>query len=438
MPNVSTERVKEVLQKYFQTGQTNLTPDALSRYKRVAKTRVPEWYQQFENCEQNSKNGAGKEELEVLGDNVTWKLITRNKPLSIDDIFEEFKLRATVSINIDDYEVDRFKVESWDVTAFEQGVATTVKNYLTDVRFRKKRPEALAYEEDKKQALELCKKYSPRFPALKKQKRKSDKLLELGIYDPHYGKLSIIDKTGETGTLKGASVMVRNAVVDLVSRTKGYDIEEVVFPIGNDFLHINNSGGETSNGTQMEYTNYFYQIKRKCKEDLIWCVEYLRKNVAPVRIIQVPGNHDEDAILSIAEILDAYFHKNKDVDVDISPKLRKHITYGRNFIGFLHGDPRDVKHDRLPLVFASEHKQEWAECEYHEIHLGHIHFKRDMTFVIGDEFSGCRLRWIPSLASADSWHYRKGFVKTRKAAEAFIWDKEEGLIGNFSVNVRMS
>jgi hypothetical protein len=48
-----------------------------------------------------------------------------------------------------------------------------------------------------------------------------------------------------------------------------------------------------------------------------------------------------------------------------------------------------------------------------------------------------RIRWMPSLASADDWHYRHGYVKSRKSAEAFIWDKEHGCIGNFAVNVRM-
>ncbi len=435
MSKISDDTLKKTLEKYFRTGESHLSAETLARYKRKANARFPEWVESKAPSE-GQKQGHSDEVL-VAGDSINWRLVTENKPLSIDDIFNEFRLRSTVSLAIEDYEVERFKVESWDVTSFGEDGAKTVRNFLTDVRFKKKKPELLDYAEDKKQLLELCKEFSPQVPAVKRAKIKSPKMLELGIYDPHYGKLSIIDKTGETGTLKGASIMVRNAVQDLVQRTQAYNIEEIIFPIGNDFLHINNSAGETSNGTLMEYTNYFYQIKRKCKEDLIWCIEYLRK-VAPVRIIQVPGNHDEDSILSIAEILDAYFHNCKDVHVDISPKLRKSVIYGDNFIGFTHGDPKDVKIDRLPLVFMSEHKHDWADCKYQEIHLGHIHFKKDMTFIIGDEFCGCRMRWIPSLASADSWHYRKGFVKTRKAAEAFIWDKEEGMVGNFSVNVRMS
>ena len=374
-------------------------------------------------------------EMKFHNNEVSCKFNT-NKPLTIDGAFKKFELESSVNIKIDDYEVYFFKVESWDVTCWKSGQAETVKNYLTDVRFKKKAPKKLDLAEDKKQLLDLCKNYSPKISIIKHKKISNANMLELGIYDPHYGKLSIIDKTGETASLEGASVMVRNAVQDLMTRVSSYNIEKIVFPIGNDFMHINNAEGETVRGTQMEYTNYFYQIRRKCKEDLIWAIEYLRR-IAPVNVIQIPGNHDADAMLSVAETLDAYFHNCKDVNVDISPRNRKAIRYGKMFIGLCHGDPKDCKIDRLPLVFAREFKEDWLKAEYHDIHLGHIHFKKDMTFILGDEFTGVRITWLPSLASADSWHYMKGFIKSRKTAEAFIWDKEAGMIGNFSVNVRM-
>lgn len=357
-------------------------------------------------------------------------------PLSVDDVIDRFKVNVSQNIDINDYEVSYFKVESWDVSAKIDGDFRKSRNYLTDVRFKKKCFKGLLLEEDKRQVIELCKSYAPKLPPAKQSKLKSPVMLELGVYDAHYGKLSIIDRTGEMGSLEGASVMVRNAITDLVDRVNGYNIEKIVFPIGNDFMHINNAKGETANGTQMEYTNYLYQIRRKCKEDLVWIIEKLRR-IAPVDVIQIPGNHDEDAMLSVAEIIDAYFHNTKDVSVDISPKERKAIRYGKMFIGFCHGDSKSCKIDRLPLVFAKEFKQDWLKSEYHDIHIGHLHFKKDMTFIIGDEFTGVRVIWLPSLASADAWHYKKGFIGSRKAAEAFIWDKDEGLIGNFSVNVRM-
>ena len=362
--------------------------------------------------------------------------INDNHPLTIDEIYKRFELETSRKINLDDYEVYSFKVESWDVTAWADGVPQKVRNYLTDVRFRKKKQELIDYATDKKQLLDICKNYAPKNNRVIANTYKDAKLLELGIYDPHYGKLSVIDMTGETATLEGASIMVRNAIIDIVDSVKNYKIEKVLFPIGNDWSHINNSQGTTFNGTQMEYTNYLFQVRRQCKEDLIWAINYLL-NIAPVEIIQVPGNHDEDVVLTIAEILDAYFHNNKNVKVDVSPKLRKSCLYGNTFIGFTHGDSRDIKVDRLPLVFASEEKDKWAKAKFHEIHLGHMHFKKEQTFILADEFNGVRIRWIPSLASADSWHYRHGFVKSRKTAEAFIWDREHSFIGNFSVNVRM-
>jgi hypothetical protein len=391
---------------------------------------------QRETADFSQQETGNRDEINISENGISCRFV-ENHPLSIDEIWTKFKLSTTERVDIEDYEVYNIKIESWDVTMKQKdGSAKAYRNYLTDVRFRLKKTQVLDFQEDKKQLLDICKTYSPKIPVIKHAKCKDPKMLEIGIYDPHYGKLSIIDKTGETASLEGASIMVRNAVIDLVERTQGYNIKKIVFPIGNDWSHINNTEGTTKRGTQMEYTNYLFQIRRKCKEDLIWAIQYLLQ-IAPVEVVQVPGNHDTDVILTIAETLDAYFHNNKNVYVDISPQERKAVVYGNYFIGFCHGDPKQVPIDKLPLLFAREKKQQWSETEYQEIHIGHIHIKRDKTFILGDEFLGVRVRWIPSLASADSWHYEHGHVKSRKSAEAFIWDKEHGCIGNFAVNVRM-
>ena len=420
-----------VLENLLQRNNTiNSIAKTLNRSYNSARSKIRRM-----KLTQNVTMKSPANEMKFHNDEVSCKFNT-NKPLTIDGAFKKFELESSVNIKIDDYEVYFFKVESWDVTCWKSGQAETVKNYLTDVRFKKKAPKKLDLAEDKKQLLDLCKNYSPKISVIKHKKISNANMLELGLYDLHYGKLSIIDTTGETANLEGASVMARNAVTDLVEATQYYNIEKIVFPIGNDWSHINNTMGTTVKGTQMEYTNYLFQIRRQCKEDLIWAVNNLLQ-VAPVEIVQVPGNHDADVILTIAEILDAYFHNNKNVVVDLSPKIRKSVVYGRNYIGYTHGDSKDIRIDRLPLIFSAEDKEKWMRAEFHEIHLGHIHIKKDQTFIIGDEFNGIRIRWISSLASADSWHYQHGFVKSHKSAEAFIWDKEAGMIGNFSVNVRM-
>jgi hypothetical protein len=376
------------------------------------------------------------DEINISNNSISCRFV-ENHPLSIDEVWEKFKLSTTEKVNIENYEVYNIKIESWDVTIKQKdGSAKAYKNYLTDVRFRLKKPKELDYQEDKKQLLDICKNYAPKIPKIKYAKNKDPKMLEMGLYDVHAGKLSIIDMTGETASLKGTSTMTKNATVDLIERVQFYNIEKIYLPIGQDWMHINNEEGTTVKGTKLEYTNHLFQIRNQCKQDLIWMVEYLRQ-VAPVEIIYVPGNHDAHSTLALVEILNAYFHNCKDVIVDTSPRERKAITYGKNFIGFTHGDSKDIRADRLPLIFAREENNKWANSNFHEIHLGHIHHKKDMTFIIGDEFNGVRIRWIPSLASADSWHYRHGYVKSRKSAEAFIWDKEHGCIGNFAVNVRM-
>jgi len=266
MSKISDSKLKATLGAYFRTGATHVSDETLNRYMRKARQKFPEWLNLILQEKQDKTSSQKNDELEVSDDKVIWKLVTQNQPLSIDDIFNEFKLRSTVSIDIDQYEVDRFKIESWDVTSFEKGISTTVKNYLTDVRFRKKKQALLDYAEDKRQALELCKEFAPKSVKGKLAEVTDGVMLELGIYDLHYGKLSIIDRTGETGSLEGGSMVFRNAIDDLIRRTSGYNIEQIVFPIGNDFLHINNEAGkhptERKWNTQIISTRYAGKRKR--------------------------------------------------------------------------------------------------------------------------------------------------------------------------------
>ena len=59
---------------------------------------------------------------------------------------------------------------------------------------------------------------------------------------------------------------------------------------------------------------------------------------------------------------------------------------------------------------------------FRECHTGHTH----MTKL--DEQHGVRVRVLPALCPADAWHSENGYIGNKRSAEAYVWDKNEGLI----------
>jgi hypothetical protein len=51
------------------------------------------------------------------------------------------------------------------------------------------------------------------------------------------------------------------------------------------------------------------------------------------------------------------------------------------------------------------------------------------------EKNGVVVRRIPSLTGSDQWHYKSGYVTSKKRTMAFIYDKEEGLTETHYVNI---
>jgi hypothetical protein len=42
---------------------------------------------------------------------------------------------------------------------------------------------------------------------------------------------------------------------------------------------------------------------------------------------------------------------------------------------------------------------------------------------------------MSSLSGTDSWHHKKGYIGARKSAEAFLWDRENGLQNQTYFNI---
>ena len=231
----------------------------------------------------------------------------------------------------------------------------------------------------------------------------------LSLPDLHVGMLAWHREAGENYDTEIALGRMNAAAAGLLSRLSGLRVGEIVFPVGNDIFHVDTHENTTTAGTRVDVDSRWQKSFQMVAEALIkgpiaWAAE-----VAPVRVVIVPGNHDYQRAFYLGEVMRWYYEgRGLPVEVDNSPRLRKYYRRGGVLLGFTHG--AWVKPNQLPLIMATEAPEDWAGSVWREWLLGHYHRKREMAWNSTEEVGGVRLRVLPSLASPDAWHYQQGFV----------------------------
>jgi predicted phosphodiesterase len=257
-------------------------------------------------------------------------------------------------------------------------------------------------------------KYQQRF-----EKDSGTKLMEISIPDLHLGKLSWGDETGHANYDTNEAILrFKDAVEDFLSREKACDIDEILLPLGNDLLNVDSKNNETSNGTPQTEDGRWQKSFKKACELTTWAVNRCLE-IAPTKVIIVPGNHDTERSYYLGCFLEAQFSKTEGAVIYNCPTERKYVKFGNTLIGFTHGDRIKLK-DLINLA-QTEQRKAWGSSKYCEWHLGHLH--RESTF----EEGGVIARVIPSLCPPDAWHSKHGYVMSIPAAQAFVYDAEMGL-----------
>lgn len=305
--------------------------------------------------------------------------------------------------------------------------------WQVSVKLRRKVPKSIlqAFEG----LYEKMKGHEPdyrKLPAL--PKLNDPHLLEVSLFDVHFGKLAWGAETGTDYDMRLAEVIYLNAVQDLLARTSGFPVEYVLFPIGQDFFHVDNSRNRTVNDTPQDLDTRYGKMIELGTMAVIKAIDLLIAR-AKVKIIWVPGNHDRTTSYHLAREIKAWYRNCERVQVDVGPMTRKYEMYGRSLIGFSHGDQEP--HRDLPTIMASEVPDLWAKATNDRCwHIGHFHKKKEVRHTAADSFSSCRVVTLPSISGTDAWHFSAGYTKTKRAAEAYLWSKTDGYTGSFSVNAR--
>lgn len=262
----------------------------------------------------------------------------------------------------------------------------------------------------------------------------SETISVINILDAHIDKLCLLDEVNKDSSLEENIATFEYAFNSLLSQSLIYNPEFIVFVVGSDFYNANDANNTTKKGTPQ---NSFFDWKKSFTEGfkvIRRCIDKARQYTKVIVKI-VKGNHDEDKIFYLGQLIELTYENDSNVVVDSMSRQRKYIHYGVNLIGLGHGDKEKGFITSLPAMMMQENKHIVPEIEHYHFYLGDIHHKEEYSFKRTSDLKGCQVTFLRAISNLSKWEYEQGYIGIPKTAEAFIHHKTKGLINNIQVHI---
>lgn len=310
----------------------------------------------------------------------------------------------------------------WDVNEFNTKELSNGE-FLFTVYLKKKR---VSFDIEKFK--DELRSISPIVPKIDFNNKNEELLLEFSFPDYHWGKLCWEEESGHNYDMKIAKELLKKATDFTLLQASKFNISKIILPFGNDFFTTDSLFNTTTGGTPQSVDSRHHKMFRDGYKLIIEIVERL-KTLAPVKILGIPGNHDQSLVLYSMELFDAYYHNDQNVEVDTSAVLRKYYKWGSNLLGYTHGNREKI--NDLAILMATEMPKEWALTKYRVWHIGHTHTRKLQI----DEKCGVQVRTMPAISGVDAWHFEKGFTGNIRGTTSTIYDKNLGPIIEINCNL---
>ncbi len=362
------------------------------------------------------------------------------KPASMNEICREFGIPRAW---FDEYR----RVHGWthDMLPYtdEEVVAQDNDELVADLVLRNRREIHKKYERKKWKEIEdaaekwfnledtiggmiKLEKPATKVPKLKLKEAKDPFCVVMSPTDFHWGKHGWIDEVGETYNFSEARSRLMDRTEEIISWLPARP-DKIIIATGSDWFHVDNDLGQTTRGTPQDMCGSPAEILITGCKLAREHIDLLRQ-VGPVEVVFMTGNHDRHSALALMLYLEAAYENVPDVTVNLDPSTRHYTTYGNTLLGFSHGDT--VRKEKLPTLMSKEQRVLWGQTESHIWFTGHLHHQ------VLYEMDGGLVIQLPSLAGHDRYHARQGYTTAKAGLAAHIIDKELGLIGSMFSPVR--
>jgi len=307
--------------------------------------------------------------------------------------------------------IDECQKEGLDPQTLHSG---WIKNDNASLYFKQPKAAEKDFEKLAKEVIEEAKQYSPKYPKLNYKKYTDGHLLFVCPSDLHIGKLCRSFVSGEEYNDQIAVSRALEGVRGCLAKSQGFNVDKTILLLSGDLLHVDNFNMTTTGGTRQDSTGLLSDHFLIAKRLMVEIIEILLQ-VSTVHVMFTPGNHDNTVGWMVAELLAAWFRRNKNVTFDVSLQMRKYYKYKNNLISSCHG--HKIKADTLPMIVADE-CPDWSSTKYRYMFTQHIHHK------VSKQFPGLWVESLMSPSEADTWHHTSGYQSSNnKAIESFLFSE---------------
>jgi hypothetical protein len=255
--------------------------------------------------------------------------------------------------------------------------------------------------------------------------RKQKYAVEIMVTDLHLGKVGFDEQNLTLNwSLEKCASVYHQVIHDAVDRIGPDNIDHFILPTGNDLLNVDSGNNATTKGTPQMTGEFWGTLFRYAKEMLVCSVDTLA-DIAPVHVYFVPGNHDNDSVFSLGEVVSAWYRNDGRVIIHNEANKRQYHEWGECAILY---DHLDFKFSDAHKLFATSAPHLVAK-KYKAVHGGHKHKSQRNTILdltMRDEVNGIDVEICPALSPTDRWHWQNLYIGNLRRSKTFVWDKDNG------------
>lgn len=252
----------------------------------------------------------------------------------------------------------------------------------------------------------------------------ADLLTVIPVGDPHIGMFSWALETGADFDLGIAERNIYTAADHLIATGPASD-RALVILLGDTF-HSDSKSNTTTKGTRVDTDTRWPKVLGVGIKLARRVVDRALEKHKHVELWVLRGNHDDHAAIFLSLAVAQFYERDPRVTVSTSPDKFYWHRFGDNLIGATHTDT--VKLDKLPGIMACDRKEDWGQTTHRRVYGGHRHHERT------EEFPGCTVEILNTLAASDEWHHGQGYRSTRNM-KLDVWHRRWGFINRHIVGI---
>lgn len=275
---------------------------------------------------------------------------------------------------------------------------------------------------------DLVKPIKGKAPKVEIPKRTNADLLAVyPMGDPHFGMYAWASEAGDDFDVSIAESLTKSAIDRLVESAPAA-ATAIILPLG-DLIHADSTTNRTPNSSAtLDVDSRWARVMQIGLRAMIYAIQKALTKHKTVIVRIVKGNHDPHASIAISLAIDAYYHGDNRVQVDLSPAAHWYYRFGKVLIGSTHGDT--TKERDLLGVMAADRPEDWGKTKARYWYCGHIHH------VSQKEYPGVIVEYFRTLATKDAWHAGQGYRAGRDMC-CIVHHKEYGEIERHRCDIGM-